>query len=173
MQARFLALAFAGALSCASAQDIPDIVRDWKEAEAPPPPALRTQGLIPIEVAGAGSMRFGVDPASITVGKDGVVRYVVVASGSGGAVNGIYEGLRCNTGEVKIYARHNPDTGWVATKDADWKDVYRIANSRYSLAIARGGACQENAPNGSPAQIAKDLRAPAVERFQRGGTVYR
>jgi hypothetical protein len=169
MLRRILALAVAGAAASAAAQLVPDIHIDWKEIEAPPPPELRTRGLIPVEVVGTG-LKFGVDPASITVGSDGVVRYVVVATSNTGAVNGIYEGLKCNTGEAKVYARHNPDTGWVPAK-GEWRNVYRTPNSRYSLAIAKSGACKEHAPNGTPAQIAQDLRAPADLRFERGGVV--
>jgi hypothetical protein len=180
MLRRVLVVALAAAVVAASAAElgappgtpdnsnIPD-VPEWKELDAPPPPALRTQGLIPIDVTGT-SLRFGVDPASITLAGDGVVRYVVVATSSSGAVNGIYEGIRCGTGQVKVYARHNPSSGWVPTTGSDWQDIYKTANSRYSLAIARGGACQENAPNVSPAQIVQDLRSPVDRRFQRGGT---
>lgn len=169
MLRRILALALAGAAASAAAQLVPDIHIDWKEEEAPPPPALRTRGLIPVDVVGT-NLKFGVDPDSITIGKDGVVRYVVVATSGTGAVNGIYEGLKCNTGEVKVYARHNPDTGWVPAR-GEWRNVYQIANTRYSLAIAKSGACKEHAPNGSPAQIVQDLRAPADLRFERGGVV--
>jgi hypothetical protein len=169
MQPRILALALCGAAACASAQVIPDPAVDWQEIEAPPPPALRTQGLVPIEVRGAGSMHFGVDPGSVTVGADRVVRYVVVASSNSGTVNGIYEGIRCDTGEVKVYARYNPGSGWVPARTAEWQNIFTMANSSHSLAIARGGACMENAPNVSPAQILQDLRAPADRRFQRGG----
>ncbi|MBC5781928.1 CNP1-like family protein [Ramlibacter sp. USB13] len=180
MLRRFLALALASAVGAASAADLlgappgtPDnsnipYVPEWQELEAPPPPPLRTSGLIPIDVAGT-SLRFGVDPASITIGKDDVVRYVVVATSSSGAVNGFYEGIHCGKGQVKVYARHNPDSGWVVAKDAEWRDIFRTANLRYSLAIARSGACQENSPNVSPAQIALDLKAPVDRRWQRGG----
>jgi len=169
MLRRILVLALAGACAGAGAQNIPDPVNDWTEADAPPPPPLRTQGLIPIDIASS-SLRFGVDPKSISIGADRVVRYVVVASSSSGTVNGIYEGIRCGTGQVKVYARHNPDSGWVQTRDADWQDIFKTPNSRHSLAIARSGACQENAPNVSAAQIILDLKAPADRRFQGGGT---
>jgi hypothetical protein len=175
-----LALAGAAVAIAASAADlgappgtpdnsnIPD-VPEWKEVEAPPPPALRTRGLIPVDVRGS-SLRFGVDPASVTIGTDRVVRYVVVATGPTGAVNGIYEGLKCDGGTVKIYARHNPDSGWVPTGDAEWRDVRSGAAAvRHSLAIARAGACQESSPNTSPAQIILDLKAPVDRRFERGG----
>ena len=70
---------------------------------------------------------------------------------------------------MKVFARHNPGSGWVPAKGSEWQDIYRTPNSRYSLAIARSGACQENAPNVSPAQIVQDLKAPVDRRFERGG----
>jgi hypothetical protein len=169
MLLRWLALALAGVFLSAGAQVAPDNP-DWKELDAPPPPPLRTQGLIPLEVPGsASSLRFAVDPASVSVGTDSVVRYVVVAAGTSGVTNGIYEGIRCSTGEVKVYARHTPDSGWVPAKGSDWKDLYGVPNSRYSLAVARNGACLGRAPNGPAVQIVRDLRAPADRRFERGG----
>lgn len=170
MLRKFLVLALAGAAFSAGAQLIPDIHIDWKENEAPPPPPLRTRNLVPIDVAGT-SLRFGVDPESISIGSDGVVRYVVVATSNSGAVNGIYEGLKCNSGEVKVYARHNPDSGWVPAGNSEWRDVYSIPNTRYSLAIARSGACRQRAANVSPAQILQDLRLPADMRFETQGMI--
>ncbi|HVE54992.1 MAG TPA: CNP1-like family protein [Ramlibacter sp.] len=167
MLRRILALAIAGAAATASAQfSTPD--PDWKEAEAPPPPALRTRGLIPLEIPGS-SLRFGVDPASIVVGSDGVVRYVVVATGPGGAVNGIYEGIRCSSAEVRVYARHNPDSGWVQAKTGDWQPLHGGTNFRYSLYLARNGVCIGHANNGPAVQIVRDLQAPNDRRFERGG----
>jgi hypothetical protein len=179
MLRRILALACCSAALAASAEDLgtppgtPDrsFVPDrpeWQEVDAPPPPALRTSGLIPIEVNGT-SLHFGVDPKSVSVGADGVVRYVVVASSNSGVVNGIYEGIKCDSAEVKVYARHNPDSGWVPAPDAKWVPLHNQPNARYSLAIARGGVCFGDAPNGNAAQIVQDLRAPVDRRYERGG----
>jgi hypothetical protein len=137
---------------------------DWREVDAPPPPVLRTQGLIPLEMPGS-SLRFGVDPASVSLGADSVVRYVVVASSATGAVNAMYEGVRCSSGEVKVYARHNPDSGWVPVRNSDWEALSQRPNSRHSLLIARTGACIGNAPNRSAQTIVRDLRAPVDRRF--------
>jgi hypothetical protein len=139
---------------------------DWKEQDVPPPPALRTTGLIPLDVPGS-SLRFGVDPASVAIGADRVIRYVVVASSSSGAVNGIYEGLRCDTGEVRLFARHNPDSGWVPAGASLWQPLQSVPNSRYSLLIARNGACIGHAPNGNAAQIVRDLRSGPDRRFEK------
>ena len=137
---------------------------DWKELDAPAPPALRTQGLIPLEMRGS-ALAFGVDPASVTLASDGVVRYVVVAASTTGTVNAIYEGLRCSSGEVKVYARHNPDSGWVQARSSDWQPLYQNAQARHSLLIARTGACVGRAANRSAQQIVRDLRAPVDTRF--------
>lgn len=138
---------------------------DWREAEAPPPPALRTTGLIELDMPRS-TLRFGVDPASISLGTDGVVRYVVVAQSDSGAVNAMYEGIHCRTSQVKVYARHNPGSGWVSTRDAAWAPMnIGISPTRHSLLIARNGACLGNSPNQSTERIVRDLRAPADRRL--------
>ena len=137
---------------------------DWKEAEAPPPPPVTTSGLVPLEMPGS-TLRFGVDPASVSVGADGIVRYVVVATSATGAVNAMYEGIRCGTGEFKVYARHNPGSGWTIAKDSQWGRLHDQPQSRHSLVVARHGACVGHGTNRSAAQVVRDLRAPADTRF--------
>ena len=129
---------------------------DWKEMQVAPPPPLRTEGLIPIDVPGS-SLRFGVDPASISIGDDRIVRYVVVATSSRGAVNASYEGIRCDAGQVRLYARHDPQRGWVPVVDGEWRSVHETKYSRHSLIIARDGVCVGAGPNQSTRQIVRDL----------------
>jgi hypothetical protein len=153
-------------LATAASAQISAIDPDWKEHEAPPPPALRTDGLVPIEVPGS-SLRFGVDPASVAVGADGVVRYVVVARGEGDTVNAMYEGVRCKTAEVKVYARHQPGTGWVATRAVDWLPLHDNRHARYSLPIARNGVCMGSGPTGNASEIVRALRSGVDRRFEQ------
>jgi hypothetical protein len=167
MHRSLLALAVAGACLGASAQVAPNDP-DWKELEAPPPPALHTTGLIPFDVPGS-SLHWGIDPASVRVGNDRIVRYVVVATSASGTVNAMYEGIRCDAAQVRVYARHNPDSGWVRASSADWVPLQSTPNSRHSLAIASSGVCQGDAPNGTATDIVNDLRAPVDRRFERGG----
>lgn len=136
---------------------------DWREAEAPPAPAFKLNGLIPLDIPGS-ALRFGVDPATVTVGSDGIVRYVVVASSATGAVNALYEGIRCSNGEFKVYARYTPG-GWAIAKDASWRPLHEQPVSRHSLLIARTGACIGQGTNSSASQIVRDLRAPVDTRF--------
>lgn len=161
----FLAIALAIAAGAAQAQlSTPD--PDWKELDAPMPSALRLDRLIRVDIPES-TLRFGVDPASVALTSDGVVRYVVVATSDSdsGAVNAFYEGIRCSTGETRLYARHNPDSGWVLVKDSLWRSLHETRPSRHSLAIARNGACIGGGPNRSAAQIVKDLAGDANWRF--------
>lgn len=155
IEAWVLALAVALAAGTAHAQLVPPDP-DWKEADAPAPPTLRTDHLVALEMPGS-ALRFGVDPASIQIGNDGIVRYVVVATSSSGAVNGFYEGIHCSTGEVKVYARHVPQRGWVQPQDSPWRSLQETRAAAHSLAIARNGACVGASPNQSAGQIVRDL----------------
>ena len=130
---------------------------DWKEAEAPAPPPVTTQSLIPVDLGGS-ELRWGVDPASISVGPDGIVRYVVVATSGSGTVNAFYEGLRCANAEVKVYARYAAGDGWTQARDPQWRPLSASA-VRHSKEIARGGACQGRSANQPASRIAGELRS--------------
>lgn len=160
-----LLLVLALAAPLAQAQLAP-VDPDWREVEVPPPPAVRLEGLVPLDMPGS-TLRFGVDPNSIAIGNDGIVRYVVVATAAGGAVNALYEGLRCSTGEIKVYARYNTGSGWTIAKDASWRPVRGTPGSGHSLVVARSGACIGHAPNRSAREIVRDLRAPVNTRFNQ------
>jgi hypothetical protein len=137
---------------------------EWNELEVPAPPVLRKDGLIPIEVGGTFDLRYGVDPQSIALGADDVVRYVVVATSQSGVVNALYEGLRCNRAEYRVYARSSGEA-WRAT-EMDWRSLSDPGtDARHARTIARGGACFGPAPNRSAQQIAHDLREPPDRKF--------
>lgn len=159
--ATLLALALCGPLAHAQ---LVERDTDWKEAAAPPPPAVQTDRLIPIEMRSS-VLRWGVDPASISLGADGVVRYVVVARSDSGTVTALYEGLRCSTAESTVYARHSGGQ-WTPVADRDWQPIHGSSARLHTLAIARNGACVGHGSNRSAERIARDLAAPADTRFR-------
>ncbi len=136
----------------------------WVESETPLPTVLRTSGLIPISMPGS-SLRFGIDPQSVSVGKDDVIRYVVVATSASGALNAMQEGVRCGTREVKTYARYSPGAGWTAATGAAWRPLsLGTAATRHSAAIARSGLCgygTETDTVRDAAKVLRDLRTSA------------
>jgi hypothetical protein len=115
---------------------------EWAETQVPPPPAFDIKKLVAIDVPGS-SLAYGVDPASIQISKkDGIVRYVMVATSTSGARNVMYEGLRCSTGEFKTYSRYSPEGEWKPVTDAQWRSVFGNMPSKHALRFAKAGACE-------------------------------
>ena len=127
----------------------------------PAPPPFRKERLIPIDMPTFVTLKFGVDPATLTVTSDGVVRYVMVAGHASGASNAMYEGIRCSTGEFKTYARVSASGLWSMVNDPQWRPLNDNNTSRHALAFARLGACEgRSAAASDPAQIIATLRNP-------------
>ena len=137
---------FAG--STASQAQLVSTDPDWKEADAPPAPifdAATLTRLVPFDVSIDSDLRWGIDPTSVHIGNDGLVRYVVVARSRSGVINALYETINCNKGEFKIHARHNGKGGWVVVEQPDWRSIYDKAPSKHALMLAKQGACTGNA----------------------------
>ena len=158
-----LALALVG---CASAVDERS---DWerknaqKIAIAPDEPVTlpaypRKDRLIPFFVAATSEFRFYVDAASVSVASD-VVRYALVARSSAGAENVTYEGMRCGTGEVRIYAIGR-DGEWVG-KPGEWRPIQPRSYERWHNALYREYFC--------PSTQAIASREEAVAALRSGG----
>ena len=147
----------AGAVQAQRAEDD----ADWKEVEVPAPPAFNKDRLLPIEMPPYVSLKFGVDPATLSITKDGVVRYVMVASSGSGAVNAMYEGIYCAKGSFKTYARWGSSGQWVAAIDPQWRPFLDNNTSKHALALARQGACNgRSATASSVKDIVNALKNP-------------
>ena len=131
---------------------------DWKEVEVAPPPTFDASKLLDLEMSVNSSLQFGVDPASLSISSDGVVRYVIVASNASGARNVFYEGIRCATGEYKTYARYTPEGRWVKAENAEWRSMFGNMPSKHALQFARAGACNNAAPTLSVGEIVRHLK---------------
>lgn len=148
-------LAFAAAVQAA----MPTIDPDWKEVDVPTAPAFSTSQLLPLEMPSYVSLKFGVDPATLSITPDGIVRYVVVATNAGGSVNAMFEGIRCATGEVKTYARTNTSGAWSYVKEPTWRNFNDNLPSKHAMAFARQGACDgRSTAASSTADIVKALK---------------
>lgn len=156
--------------SLAWAQDIKPLNEVWREtptfqeAEVTLPTTLRTSNLIAVPYPGS-ELRIGVDPQSVSIGSDGVVRYVMVARSASGALNAAYEGIRCESDEVKVYARHYPDSGWKPVANPVWQQLQAGAAQRHALAIARNGVCGMDGRKRSVAELLRDLRTGTGTRY--------
>jgi len=70
-----------------------------------------------------GSHRYFIDAKSLSIGNDGIVRYSVVVKTSGGATNVAYEGIRCSSGEKRLYAMGDRHQKWMEAKRSDWEPI--------------------------------------------------
>ncbi|MCU0942235.1 MAG: CNP1-like family protein [Hydrogenophaga sp.] len=134
----------------------------WEEAQVPAPTDWRLERVVEFALDDRStSLRFGIDPDTLSINNDGVVRYVFVARSPSGAVNALFEGIRCKTAEVRVYARWDPDArNWLpgATGDGAWQPLDNRGMTRRAMQVARGGVCDGAAPNRSPALILDTLR---------------
>lgn len=131
---------------------IADLDPDWKEQDVAPPAVFRTDRLIPIEMPRYVSVKVGIDPETLTISSDGIVRYVVVASSPSGNQNAAFEGIWCRTGDVKIYARYGSDGKWNVVRNAEWKPLSGNQPSMHALAMARQGVCNGRSAAASSTQ---------------------
>ncbi|HYW56351.1 MAG TPA: CNP1-like family protein [Polaromonas sp.] len=141
-----------------------DSLLDWKEVEAPPPPAFNVNKLLTFDVLKASSLTFGVDPASISIGEDEVVRYVIVATSPTGVRNVFYEGIRCATGEYKTYARQNNEGVWNKVSNPEWRSVFNNAGARHVLQFAKTAACDNTAPTRTVDEMVHNLKTNRITR---------
>jgi hypothetical protein len=115
---------------------------DWQEEPVAPPPAFSVDRVIALDMPQNVALKIGVDPDTIAVGADGVVRYVIVMRNATGSTNAVYEGIRCITDEVKTYARQSSSGQWSLVQNPSWKAVNDNMPSHHAQAFARQGACQ-------------------------------
>lgn len=101
--------------------------KTWKEIQAQLPPAPQPGSLIEVKLDASTRNQLFIDPASLSVGDDGVVRYTAIIRSPAGAENISYEGLRCETGERKLYAfgrTTGKDAGtWSRNRHAKWQPI--------------------------------------------------
>ena len=92
--------------------------------------------LIPFYVSPTATQHFAIDEKSLSIGKDGVIRYTMVATSPAGAKNISYEGIRCETFERKSYAFARADGTWARSRRDQWEPIVRNAANRQHGALA-------------------------------------
>lgn len=110
-------------------------VRRWQESVADFPAAPLAENLLPFYVSAATNNDFFVDGASIGVGSDGVVRYVLVVQAAGGARNVSFEGIRCETKEYRDYAFGRPDGSWSKSRNENWRQIRDVPANRHHFTL--------------------------------------
>ncbi len=93
-----------------------------EEAQVALPAYPVSARLVEFDMNNAGGFHYYIDPQTLTVDKEGVVRYVLVARSASGVQNVTYEGLRCETAEHRFYAFGRADSTWSRSR-GDWRPL--------------------------------------------------
>ncbi|MCH8620173.1 CNP1-like family protein [Undibacterium sp. TS12] len=114
------------ALSClplvgSYAAELEEDDKEWHEVALQLPEAPKPENLL--NFYNSGNQSFAIDTKSLSVAADGTIRYTLVATSSAGAKNISYEGLRCQTYEVKLYAFGRPDGAWSRSRRNQWEAI--------------------------------------------------
>ncbi len=133
----------------------------WQELPMTLPPAPQEESLQSFYVSATTTHRFAVDGATLSVGEDGVVRYVLVVEAGGGARNVTFEGMRCETRQRRVYATGRRDGSWSKARNSDWVRIQDVAANRHHAALFLEYFCPGGVIVRSP-QVALDL-------LRRGG----
>jgi len=137
--------------------DDPDAPR-WQEEETALPAFPQDSELREFYVSEITRHRFFIDASTLAVGKDGVVRYVLVIRTGGGATNITLEGIRCQTREFKIYATGRQDGQWTRSRRDDWRPIVNRPANRHHAALSRDLFCPNGLPILTPEEGRKALR---------------
>lgn len=137
--------------------------KPWQEIQAKLPAMPKPEHLHEIEVSGR--HRYFVDLASLTASDDGVVRYTLLVRTAGGAENVDYEGMRCSSGEIKVYAFGHPDGTWSRNKYAGWARIEARRDDSYQKELFFHYFCTVD----GPADMKTIRRAIDHGGIRRGG----
>ncbi|MBI4756527.1 MAG: CNP1-like family protein [Betaproteobacteria bacterium] len=133
--------------------------KPWEEVVPTLPPVPGDDKLAEFYVGSLTRNRFFIEPASVDLGSDGVVRYTLVVRTEAGAKNVSYEGLRCATRELRRYAFGRTDGSWAKARSDKWTRVYNSDLNRHHAALMQEVFC----PDG----IVVTKREDALESLRR------
>lgn len=129
----------------------------WQELRDVEPPAFPVDdALVEIYVSPVATNKYFIDTASLTPGKDGVVRYVMVVRTSGGATNVSFEGIHCAERKWKHYASGRSDKTWSKSQAVrqEWRQIENKPLNPVHAILSRTLFC----PMGSPIRDADEGR---------------
>ena len=140
-----------------------DELAKLKESGLELPAFPQRENLIPFDVSESFGFQFFIDTKSLSVGKDEIIRYVVILVSSEGATTAYYEGMRCSTREIKRFAEAFSESQgkWSLSRDPSWVTVSTIGRNNYRFALYNDYWCNVGAPIFST----KDM----IRAIKRGG----
>lgn len=166
--ALLLVLTLSGCAANKEFKETFDTEKPWVEQLAQLPPYPDLDNLIPLTVQTSADYRHAVDPESISIGEDGVVRFTLVSRSTAGAVNISHEGIRCETRERKLYAIGRDDRTWSRPRISEWQSLDFVRQYYAQRELSRNLLCPNRQIVKSKEEAIKVLKAgknPSIFRF--------
>lgn len=131
----------------------------WQEQALDLPPYPEASRLLELDIdTGASPFRYYLDPESLSVDQDRVVRFTTVIVSPSGVRNVTYEGLHCGEQTHRRMAYGSGGT-WHALPDTPWQRITGSGTQRYRKALYERYMCPSTEPLRDPEQILRRLRA--------------
>jgi hypothetical protein len=112
------------------------------------------------KVRNVGRHRFAIDPASVTQGSDGIVRYSLLVRTTGGVDNITYEGIRCATNTWKLYAIGRDNGDWSPLPAPVWRPIVTAGLNAVRYTLSADYACdRDGVPFRNAEMVAARIRA--------------
>ncbi len=142
----------------------------WKELKSPMPPWPNDSDLADFEVSNpTTSLKFFVDTKHLSVGKDEVVRYTLVARSNSGASNVSFEGIRCTlNGDYKIYG-YGTGNRLKPAAEMDWRRVGKSGPESYRDDLWRYHFCVRRSTTPRPVKdMIRSLKGSVMDGADTG-----
>ena len=138
--------------------------RDVQELNVAPPPYPRKSDLAEFTLLNPTPNRFFIDTSSLSVGKDRIIRFVMVIRTPAEETNVRFSGLRCGDRNWKDYAFADSDKNWKTNPDAQWSRIQELRYNNYQYTLFKDYFCLtgvlSSKPLGDAKKLAKLLRNP-------------
>jgi hypothetical protein len=132
----------------------------WQEGALELPAWPQESRLIRLDVnTGGAPFETFIDPASIAVGDDGVVRFTSVQVSSSGVWNVTYEGLHCGEKNYRRFA-YGARERWHALPDSGWESLDSSGTGRYRYVLYHFFMCNPGEARKDAGRIVQALRYP-------------
>ncbi len=126
-----LCLAFFPSLALPAGFDNEFEEKPWAEIEVQLPAFPERENLVPFKVGSVSDKQYFIDGKSISIGSDEVIRYSLVVLSSAGAQSISFEGMRCATGERRVYAFGHSNSTWSKARSNKWIRLQGGSNNHH------------------------------------------
>ena len=134
------------------------------ELDIAPPAYPKDSKLTEFTLRGQTANRFFIDPTTLSLEKDRIIRFAMVIKSPTGETNVRYAGLRCSKREWKDYAFGRADGTWAKDEDAEWQPIQELIWNNYQRTLYKDYFCVGGVlgtkPAGDASKLVKLLKNP-------------